>query len=246
MTLLLQGAGQQVIAVSGGDPIGDTLRADAVAYWRFNEASGTRIDATGRGNALAETNGSTAGESGLIGNAAHFTGIEARCLKAARSNDLVINPALDFYAAVWVKFLSKTSPQYILFSEDTIGYNIEYYLSYETARQTADRIHFAWVNELSATTFGSPPINEWLFVEIFYRVSDAYTGIAINNGIFDTVFNTAQTLYNNDTTLFFGDLDYGEYPLDGYIDECYYSHTIPDQAGRDYLYNSGAGRALFP
>lgn len=245
MTILLQGAGPQVITSTPADPIGDTLRADAVAYWKFDEASGTRIDATGRGNNAAETNGSTSAVAGKVGNAAHFVGADGVCLKCAYSLDLVLDSTKDFYAAGWVRFTSKAVDQYILFSEDTVGYNVEYYLTYSSS---SDCLIWAYVNELSATTFGSPPLNTWLFVEFFYRINGGKNvGIAINNGAFDTrTANSASNLFNTDTTLFFGDIDYGEYPLFGDVDEWYYSHTIPDQAGRDYLYNSGAGRALFP
>ncbi len=45
-----------------------------LAWWGCHEASGnSRLDATGNGNTLAETNGAVANAQGLIGQAASFT-----------------------------------------------------------------------------------------------------------------------------------------------------------------------------
>lgn len=229
------------------DSIGDALRADAKAYWKMDEVSGNRADATGRGNTLIQTNGVTPGVAGKINNAGSFDETSGRCLESLHSADLIIDKDLNFYLCTWVKINTKTTlqnGQYFLFSEDTIGFNIEWEFEYQ---KVPDRIVFnAMSSGVSANTFGSPPINTWLFCEIYYNTTTNKLGIAINNGVFDENTPIAQNLYNNDTVLMMGDLNYGEWPLNGYMDECFIMHRIPTQEERDYLYNGGAGRTLYP
>jgi hypothetical protein len=51
-----------------------SLSAGLVAYWNLDELSGDRIDSTGHGNLITETNGTVVYDSnGVIGNAAYIT-----------------------------------------------------------------------------------------------------------------------------------------------------------------------------
>lgn len=49
-----------------------SLLTDCIAHWRFEEASGNRVDATANGHTLLPASGDPASEPGIINRAVHF------------------------------------------------------------------------------------------------------------------------------------------------------------------------------
>lgn len=77
------------------------LRNGLLAYWPMEEASGTRVDATGRGNNLTDNNTVTQG-TGKQGNCADFEMSTSESLSRASTGDMDFrNKSITFNA--WVK-----------------------------------------------------------------------------------------------------------------------------------------------
>ena len=84
------------------------------AYWPMDESGGPRLDASGHGMSLDETNGLVGTMPGMFGGAAHFTGTSLLSIPPARfagsSLDLSA-PAITF--AGWMRFDTEVGGQMI-------------------------------------------------------------------------------------------------------------------------------------
>lgn len=246
MTLLLQGAGIQALTVAPSDPIGDTLRADAVAYWKMDEVGGTRIDATTRGNNLLDVNSNVGSAAGKIDNAAQFTRNGAKILRINDNEDVVIKQAAPFYLWTWVTLseVAISSGVSLFQKGSSANTHREYWLNF------FDLFSFS-IGNTSALSFVSPTSDTFYFVEAFYDPSAGDyggIGIAVNRENFLTANlpSNISGVFLYHLPLYVGSDDNNEAPHSGLIDEAGILHRLPSQDERDYLYNSGAGRALFP
>lgn len=238
MTLLLQGAGLQVAAaIAPADPIGDTLRADAVVYWKMDEASGqARISSKGSYD-LVDHN-TVPQIAGKISNAALATALGAYL--DIDTNGFNIGSVV--YAALWVKIEVGSGIVYPIKNGDPNLFTTQYALRF-SALSTA----LVWYTDNCSIAKSFTPNGNWHFIECYYDSTDLEHGIAIaiDNGAFTDgpigetpsvssgVFEVGA---DGGTT---GDSDVG-------VDELGLWTRKLNQTERDYLYNSGAGRALFP
>ena len=136
--------------------IGAPLKDELKGYWKLEEASGTRVDATGRGNDLADNN--TVGQTtGKVGSAAQFVAIDYEYLSHADHSDLSSGD-IDFSVVAWVNLSSK-GPRTIVTKWNGYINQAEYSLYYSSS---GDRFRFAvspngitW-SEAQANALGSP------------------------------------------------------------------------------------------
>jgi hypothetical protein len=235
--------GKQILTNNNeNDPIGDALRADCVAYYKLSNT----IDSTGRGNTLTNNN-SVPFVAGKVGNAASFDGTSTQCLSVGSNPDVKINIANDIYRCCWIKLKAKDVYQYLVVKEDTSTFFYEFMISYDN---NEDRFVATITEFVIASTFGSPTVGQWVFVETYYDASLNKIAIAINNGNFDVTDLIGGLSVNNDA-LALGDFPAGEAPANADIDE--FGLFAPADVStwltvdkRAYLYNSGAGRTLYP
>ncbi len=160
------------------------LLVDLKAYWKFDEASGSLLDATGRGNDMTDNNtvGTTTGK---IGGARHFDGANSEYFSKATNADL--SPAGDFTLAMWVWFDSASGNMAIF---DKWGASVqEYHLFYNHAGY-ASRFTFLLSEDgsnaspflASSLTYG---LSQWhLVVAVWDSVAEEMR-LSVDNGTFE-------------------------------------------------------------
>jgi hypothetical protein len=152
--------------VSGGaaSPLLDGL----IAYWKLDEASGTRIDSAGSNN-LAD-NGSVGSATGIQGNAAQFDG--SNYLSLASNPDVQMNG--DYTIACWVYLGVLDGSNQMIASKDVLG-GREY-----TLTVSAD-FRFSIPGGGTVIEKTSPSTNTWYFLVAEYRSSDNRIRLILND-----------------------------------------------------------------
>jgi Concanavalin A-like lectin/glucanases superfamily len=219
----------------GSNPYLDSL----VAYWKLDEASGTRFDSHGT-NHLADIN-TVAQAAGRVGNAALFTPANNEALRAPDSASLSMGSNTAFTVALWVYFNVNpgASDLRALFSKDDGAGQREYY-AYHTANQllfavfTPAGVHTPLV-KITALSIGT-----WYFVCCWY--DRASLNSQINGGAISTVAFTAGVKDGTSAFELGRAQQLSTRILDGRLDECGIWKRALSAAERSHLYDSGAGR----
>ena len=239
-----------------GNPSG--LLTGLTAYWKLDEASGTRVDVTGHGNDLTSVN-TVAQASGQIGSAAGFTRNGNEYLTRADNADLSEGDN-DFTIAGWFYLYSKP-PQ--VWGQDTssliakwgTGDRREYSLSYRSIRAptddvAADTFEFAASNDGTgpavrravSTSLGPISINTWYFIVAWHDSSLNTLNIQVNNGAVDFI-PLAGGVFDSNSPFEIGRMDdnaVGGRP-DGRADEVGLWDRLLTPNERFELYNAGLG-----
>lgn len=269
--LQMSGGGSPSVPI--GDPIGDALRAAAVAYWKLDEASGTRIDSTASGYDLVECadgdpntpapNPPVGSVAGKIGNAVKIFDSTVS-ISTIANNTASISIAGDAITiAGWLKVNALTGGNAIVSNNQSFDQVILQTSVYDAmrcavvaARQDNSMYvlpYFASEVSALAENAGNLPFDivadTWYFVTMdFYfaakqiqwsvnGVAQATFNITAWNALID---NSPFTLIQFSSTNYISDTDYMISDEIG----IYLTHFV--QADVDYLYNSGAGRTLYP
>jgi hypothetical protein len=218
------------------------LNSSVVAFWKLEEASGTRADATGRGNNLTDNNTVTQA-AGKIGNAASFASASSEYLSCADNADLSTGD-VDFTIAGWFYLTTKTAAMDLLAKWGASG-NFEYILFYDLG---TDRFVFTVSNNgtaaatVSASTFGSPAVGTWYFVVVYHDATGNLLGISVNNGAFNTLAHTTG-VFNSTAGFRLGARDSGSAAyFNGRADAVGFWKRLLSSAEITELYNAGAGR----
>ena len=223
------------------DPIGDALRADAVAYWTMNEASGVRNDSVGI-NDLDPQN-IPASVAGKVSNAARFVSVDSQSLTVSPSFDTL---ATDFTWALWVKLRNKVTTQDFVARVNTDSGDDEYVIQYA---DEYDRILLSTTQiSVRANNYGSPAVDTWLFVVCSFEEGTPIDTlkISINNGVANTQTTTGNQAAGDSVLSIGAGEGWGWHYSDSDVDEVAFWKRLLTTDELAYLYNSGAGRALFP
>lgn len=227
------------------DPIGDTLRADAVAYWTMGEASGTRIDATLRGNDL--TNNGVSTIAGHIGNASTFAGAEN--LTDANNSDLRIASEMTLAGWAYIPTVPSQGDIPMLLTKAGDNNGDEYYLYAETDDGT--NLFFAWnvqdeIGQSISAVSDAVPAAKWLFLVAEIDIQNHRVRLYANNAL-GVLSEVAITNITASTQASFRIGSYGNgFYLTGRLEQWGKWNRVLSSTERDYLYNSSTGRALFP
>lgn len=169
-----------------------SLRSMNVAYWALGEASGTRVDGTGRGNDFAGTYAplATLVSGPCSEQAIDFPDGQTNYLLAQNSADLALGDE-PFEWTGWVRAHNVAQTGYILAKALDFPANIDYALIY-----TAADGKLTWqVRNAANTAYGSVQENiaavTWYFVDFYHDPTVNEIGISINNGAFVTTNWTA-------------------------------------------------------
>jgi len=213
------------------------------AYWKLDEASGTRADSLGVSN-LADTGG-VAQSVGKVASAAHFTRASSQLLNVASNASLAMGD-IDFSIAGW--FYADTIPSVymgLVTKWDDLAVNAEYALYYKSI---AGQKRFMFVvsnggsfsTELEATTFGAITTATWYFVCVVHDSVANLLKINVNGGAFDTAALTTGVKSGNRT--FRVGRDQGTNYWDGRVDELgVWRNRALTQVETQTLYKSGNG-----
>lgn len=219
------------------------LTDDLIAFWEFEEASGTRVDAHGS-NDLTDNN-TVAQGTGKVGNCADFEKSNSEYLSITDNADLSLGADQAFTIAAWVNFesLVADASQGIVVKDTT--FLREYYLIWSF---TALRLQGAVFNSsgtattVDANNHGAVSTGAWLFVVFWHDPTADVIGIQVNNGTADTAAHSTGT---RDTAAAFsiGALGNGSRYMDGLIDQVGFWKRVLTADEKTELYNGGAGLA---
>ncbi len=214
------------------------LTDSLVAYWSLEEASGSRADATGRGNTLLET-GTPGNAAGTVGNAANLDG--SNYLSLATNAD--ISPGdTDFTWACWLRSdVSLAGGNFDVFGKWAGSGQLEYDL-------------FAAVGVLNflvsttgsdfpgiASTFGVLAATTWYFVVAWHDSVGNTLNICVNDGAVDSVAHSAG-VFQGSADLLLAKSNFVS-SFDGRLDEVLLYHRVLTAAEITWYYNAGAGRS---
>jgi hypothetical protein len=235
-------AGSRVQQYHLGIP--SNLSDGLIAYWKFDETSGTRADATGNGNQIVEVGGSVPSETGIIGNAAYInSGIPTGWLETTNPNFTIDSGARTY--STWMGWgVNDIGYQWGIMSKETNDYGgpILFYLEQDntlTSRFTTSGS--GWnINFLS---------NIVPQTGTYYHLAITITGTSvaipritfyINGSVYDTQTYSQPLLGSGNLT--FGEYDPFTFSYNGVFDETgIWNRKLSDLEILS-LYNSGAGR----
>jgi hypothetical protein len=234
-------------AAGGGG--GSTLNTDLIAFWKMDEASGTRADSepTGTPRDLSATAGITQ-ETGKLSSAA---GIPALNYLSITDNSDISVGNIDFTWSMWVYFSAKNTTKYILGKWGGSAATREYLLYYY---QPLDRIYFEVSDgstsaNVQASSFGSPSLSTWYLVTGWHDSVNNVIGISVNAGTANTTAWTTGSV-DTGTGLAFGAQESGGTGASGtptvWVDEVGFWKKVLTSGERTELYNGGSGETCCP
>lgn len=239
-------------AADSSDPIGDALRASAVAYWKMDEASGTRVDSKADYDLTVfdaqDLGRNLTGVAGKVGNAVPFGQDVKVILRLADSADFRSTNSQVMYYAVWVKKPNAVGDAVLIAKTQLEPYVYDVLLVLNNG-----------ASGVKLVTGGDPypeivktiaiGFDTWAFIECYIDSASNEMGVAVNNSAF-TTGTIGQTLTGGTGWLSLGseggDNSVGVFVSSQILDELLVMHRRPTAAERTYLYNSGAGRTLYP
>lgn len=222
-----------------------TVKTSIAAYWKLDEASGTRADSVGTSN-LTDNNTVTQA-AGKINNAALFTAANSEYLSVASDTALVTGD-IDYTLAGWVYFTSDPASRVSRIVSKSDTSKREYEFIYNVSQ-------FQWFvfdgtatsrGQANASNFGAAPASTWIFVVIWHDSVNNIVGIQVNNGTANTA-STTGAAGSNTGPFQMGNraqLDAGNY-FDGRLDEWGFWKRILTMAEKTYLYAAGSGRSIY-
>jgi hypothetical protein len=219
-----------------------SLLTDLAAYWKLDEASGTRYDSAST-NSLTDNNTVTQ-DNGVVGNSAHFDKENSEYLSAVSSADLTMGDA-DFTIAAWAYFDSLSTDQSertIAAKEDTessreyrISMNLDQKIQLHVFDTSGNQVGLVESNVVVS-------IHQRYFVVAWHDAANNLVYISVNN---ETPVSSATTgaPASNASGFYlgwFGSDTFTRY-MDGLIDEVGIWHRTLTADERAMLYTSGYG-----
>ena len=218
-----------------------TLNNGLVAFWKLDEASGTRYDAVGS-NHLTDVN--TVGQAdGKIGKAALFVAANDEYLSIADNADLSMGD-IDFTVALWLYLDNKDDNRYPIGKRSSTSF--EYHLAFPVV---TDRLRFyvssdGTIDGLSsvyADSFGSPPTTTWMLVIMWHSADDNKIYIRVNNGPIDSADHSGG-VWDGNAQFRLGTLELSVEYLDGRMDAVGIWKRLLTADEQDELWDNGDGK----
>ena len=221
-------------------PLTDSL----IAFWKLEEASGTRVDEIGN-NDLTDNNTVTQA-TGKVGNCAQFTAANLEYLSIADNPDLSFADE-DFTFALWVYFDSLTNYRILLMkdnasavADDDLPYRIY------TNDGNADKITFNVGNNtisgsVADDTLGTPSTATWYFVVAWHDSVANTVNIRVNNGTADSASYSGGS-FDDGSPFSLGRQDVGGLYHDGRLDAVGVWGRVLTSGEQTELWNGGNGR----
>jgi len=219
-----------------------TLPTNLIAYWKLDEASGTRNDSKGA-NHLTDNNTVTQAV-GKVGNAAQFTLANSEYLSIADNADLSAGD-IGFTIACWVYPDSIGVTQEVLekapagLGNEATEYEIRLNGTTLTFR-VGDNISPVNIDVAGAISAGV-----WHFIVAWHDPVANTINVQVNNG---TIYSEARTTgsYNSAGDFVIGRQVDNAYYFGGRIDEVGFWKKVLTAQERTDLYNGGSGSTYDP
>jgi hypothetical protein len=208
---------------------------DLISWWTFDESSGTRYDSHST-NHLAD-HGTVAYDTGVRGNSAKFLSSNAEYLDIS-SNASLSTGDIDFTICGSVYVNSSATAQ-TLFSRYG-NFQREYLVDVTSSGYVRSIMSTDATNTVTITSTSTLTSTTWYFICTWHDAANNLMGLSINNGT--PVTGTISTVYGGTGPLIFGSQGaYGS--LSGRLDEFTFYKRLLTSDEREWLYNSGTGRA---
>lgn len=165
-----------------------SILANLTVYLKLYEASGARVDSTGRGNDFTTITNAPGNTTGKVSSAIQLTAASTQSVSRASTADLV--GTADWSIAAWV-YLDSVGAERTIMSKST-----EWVLRYNTS---SARFDFGWTDggsvfrNVLANTFGALSLSTWYFVVAGHNSVLNQIRISVNNGAFNTAAATGVT-----------------------------------------------------
>lgn len=228
--------------VPSNDPIGDALRAACVAYWKMDEASGTRLDSTGHGYDVSEvfTTESIPHVPGVVGKVSNAAKIQDSTIDAPflEKQSISINLSGGWTLSGWIYF-----PQF----DANAGTWFEIVLV--SSGNIVIHVGIVEIGQNDISVYNTSTDNQvvvspgnWHFFSAWRDGNTFY--LQIDNGTAST--GVAEGIGSTVTRIDIGSLSYVtdvDYIL---FDELGLYNIVLDSNQSTYLFNSSTGRTLYP
>lgn len=221
--------------------VASSLLTSLIAYWKLDEASGTREDSHTNDLDLTDNNTVTQA-TGKVDNAGQFTAANTEYL--SHTDDALLRTGdIDFTFAGWVYFDSLVAARGILSKARPQNAGGEYEVFFNTGSSAiswwvrkADNSALVTLDS-SGTVFSTAT---WYWVEVYHDAASNVIGIRINNG---TAAETAITggVFSGTNAFHLGALN-GAFTMSGRLDEWGFWKRRLTSDERAALYNSGNGK----
>lgn len=225
-----------------------TLNTGLTAYWKMDEASGTRVDSGSNGQDLTDTT-TVPSTTGKISNGGAFEFDDGEHLTHTDSPTLSVSDQ-DFTFVCWVNMESKPAFNGGIISKEGAGdaNNDEYGLYWNA---TSDRFEISAGNGSAATivtanTFGAPSTATWYMLIFGYEAATDTLFISVNNGTADTGSLNPGPFNSNGDFLLGGRTFQPLFAFDGVIDEVGFWKRLLTSGEKTEIYNSGSGKTCCP
>jgi hypothetical protein len=221
---------------------GGTLVSNLVAYWKLDEASGSRSDSFG-GNNLVNNNavGQAAGKQG---NAGQFNTANSRYLSRA-SNSTLQTGDISFTIAAWVK--ADSLPTSVIVSKRDSTILREWTLTYVPSAFRFNTFDAAGNSAgLVLANTPVPIIGTWYFLVAWRDKTSGTVNIQVNNGTIYTVAETTAPTLTNAGFKIGAFAEPASTFWDGAIDEVGFWKRVLTGPERADLYNAGNGNTYNP
>lgn len=228
------------ITISLEGTIGGFPAAGLAAYYKLDEASGTRADSKGT-NHLTDVN--TVGQaSGQLNDAASFVAASSEELTIASNASLELGADSSLLISAWVYLSNPTALVVNGVLAKGSGVVREYELAYVFGFAYQFAIYDSTGTQQTLSHTYTPSANTWHFVCAWHDAVANTINLSVDNG---TPTSQAHAgTWNATNTLHIGANTAGQY-MDGRIDEVgLWIGTIPSVSERTALYASGAGKAF--
>lgn len=224
----------------GGSAVTPSLTNNLIAYWKFDETSGTRADSW---DSLPLTDNNTVtSNTGIITNAASFASASTEYFTAGRTV-VVDNSALSL--AFWIFPADNGVLRYIYNEGWTGGNGDNYGLSRTSGNQFAWWIHDGAIGGVYPTVTSSTNASSgsWYFVVVEYDKPNNLIKISVNGGNLQTASSAAVLNPGASGQTYIGAyaFDLSTYAFNGRIDEGASWGKLLTQAEIVELYRGGSG-----
>lgn len=243
------GTGRNVVNGAGtaGISIGSTADGTAKVfnltwngfYWKMDEASGTRVDASGNSMDLYEDGGTVGNAGGIIGNSARINAGAVPLYRGTNEKISIDNGEPGFNLCGWIR-TADFSTQVCIEKAD------EYSLSIvEVVPGVTYVLRWTVIDNGAVPAFVdfdiSALIGDFFFYFVNYTTADATITISVNGGAFVTASmltvaqgGTNNLVFRSDTG---SDIDFDETGI--------FKAALPSLSEVQNIYNSGAGRPFY-
>lgn len=223
-----------------------TLETNLIAYWKLDEASGTRFDSFGS-NDLTDNNTVTQ-EDGLVIKSGQFTATNAEFLSHADNTDLSTGN-IDFTVKCWVYLDSKAQDRYIAVKGDwsnSVGqeYRLFYQQTSDNFRFTVDAVGDGTGATGSVESTLTPSTGVWYFIVAWHDATNNIIGIQVNNGTADTVSYSGGVFDGTEPFVIGAKNGAGVSSFSGRIDEFGFWKKVLSTQEKTDLHNQGVGNTI--